>query len=340
MITPEKIMDRYSRQVILKEIGEEGQGLLLNSDVTVVGCGALGTVIANNLTRAGIGKIQLVDRDLVEMNNLQRQMLFDEKDIGRPKAVVCAEKLSQINSEIEIIPTVVDLNFSNIEKIIENCDLVVDGTDNMETRFLINDASVKKGIPWIYGGAIETHGMTMNIIPNETPCFRCIVPQLPKAGTMPTCDTVGVLNMIPVVIGSIESLEAIKILLGKEPNKNLQIYDIWNHKYDTIFIEKNDNCECCGKHNFEFLNAEKKEIIMPICGSDAVQITPIRQGNLNLDDLAHKLQKLGKVEVTDIVVKFKTDKYELMIFSDARVIINGTSDNKIAKSLYAKYIGS
>jgi len=334
-----KDMERYSRHILLKEIGEEGQIKLSKSSVTIVGCGALGNTIANNLVRAGIGQIQIIDRDIVEMSNIQRQSLFDEKDIGLPKAWVAVKKLRKVNSKIKINPVVEDLNNTNIEDIIDGADLVIDGTDNMETRFLINDACIKHKIPWIYGGAIGTHGMSMNIIPSSTPCFRCVFPKLPNAGALPTCDTAGVLNTIPPIIASIESTEALKILLGKTINNKLLTYDVWTHDFQSIKIKKNNECECCVKHNFEFLNAKKKTRIVSLCGEKAVQITPAKTGMLSFEPLAQKLQKSGKVEVTNFILKFTVDSYQINIFKSGRAIVYGTNDEKIAKSLYAKYVG-
>ncbi|MFX1297232.1 MAG: ThiF family adenylyltransferase [Promethearchaeota archaeon] len=331
--------NRYSRQILLKNIRKKGQKKLANSTAAIIGCGALGTTIANNLVRAGIGYIQVVDRDIVELNNLQRQNLFDEDDIGSSKAWVIAEKLRKINSEINIESIVEDVNYRNIENIIKNMNVVLDGTDNMLVRFLINDACVKHDIPWIYGGAIKTSGMTMNIIPHKTPCFRCVIQDLPGAGSLPTCDTVGVLNSIPGIIGSIQSTEALKILLGKDINKGLLTYDVWSHNFNNIRIKKRDDCECCDKHNFEFLNAKKKETMISLCGRGAIQITPVNDVEISFEDLGKKLQKLGAVDYHKLVLRFKIPGYELNIFKNGRTIIIGTNDKKIAKSLYAKYIG-
>ena len=331
--------DRYSRQILLEKIEKSGQERLLKSHVVIIGCGALGTTIANNLARSGIGHIKIVDRDLVELNNLQRQNLFDESDVGLPKASTAAKKLKKINSEIKIDYIADDVNHENIEDIIKNTDLVLDGTDNMLTRFLINDACVKNTIPWVYGGAIETHGMTMNIIPKKTPCFRCIIQNLPDVASLPTCDTVGVLNTIPGIIGCIQSTEALKILLGRDVNKDLLIYDVWNHDFHAMKIKRKNDCECCGKHNFEFLNAKKKETMISLCGSGAIQITPAKTTKISFDELGKKLQKLGDVYIHDVVLRFRIPDYEFNIFKNGRAIIIGTNDKKIAKSLYAKYIG-
>ncbi len=333
------VNNRYNRQILLKHIQEEGQETLAKSKITIIGCGALGTTIANNLVRSGIGYIKIVDRDIVELNNLQRQNLFNEGDIGFPKASVAAKKLEKINSNITIDYVVDDVNHGNIEKIIRKTDIVLDGTDNMLVRFLLNDACIKHRIPWIYGGAIETYGMTMNIVPGKTPCFRCIIQNLPETGSLATCDTVGVLNSIPSIIASIESTEAIKILLKKNVNKDLIVYDVWNHNFQKILVKKKKNCKCCGNHNFEFLNAEKKETMISLCGRGATQITPANQMNISLEELAKKLEKLGNVERRDIILRFTIPDYELNIFRNGRAIIIGTNDMNIAKSLYAKYVG-
>lgn len=333
------VSDRYSRQILLKDIQKEGQEKLLNSRVVVIGCGALGTNIANSLIRAGIGYLRVVDRDIVELNNLQRQNLFDEDDIGSSKAEAIADKLKKINSDVRIEAIADDVNYENIERFVKNMDVVLDGTDNMLVRFLINDACVKHDIPWIYGGVIETYGMTMNITPQKTPCFRCLIHDLPETGSLPTCDTVGVLNSIPEIIGSIQSTEALKILLGKKINKNLLTYDVWTHNFNNISIKKRADCECCGKYNFEFLNARKKETMISLCSKGAIQITPASEVEISFEELGKKLQKLGEINYHELVLRFKIPGYELNIFKNGRTIIIGTNNKKIAKSLYAKYVG-
>lgn len=333
------VNDRYSRQILLKNIQSDGQEKLEKSHAVVIGCGALGTTIANNLVRSGIGHIKIVDRDIVELNNLQRQNLFDEDDIGLPKASTAAKKLGKINSNIKIEYMVDDINHKNIEHVIKNMDVVIDGTDNMLVRFLINDACVKHGIPWVYGGAIETYGMTMNVIPHKTPCFRCVIQDLPDAGSLPTCDTVGVLNSIPGIIACIEGTEALKILLKKDINRDLLMYDVWSHDFHKIKIKKRKDCECCVRHNFEFLNAKNKETLISLCGSGAIQITPAKSSKISFEELAEKLQRLGDVYIHEVVLRFRIPGYEFNIFRNGRTIITGTNDKKIAKSLYAKYVG-
>ena len=332
--------DRYSRHILLKTIGKQGQEQLTKSRVVIIGCGALGTTIANNLVRSGVGFVRIADRDIVELSNLQRQMLFDEDDIGSPKAIAAVRKLEKINSEVIIEPVVDDVNYRNIEDIIKTMDVVIDGTDNMLIRFLINDACVKHAIPWVYGGAIETYGMTMNIIPPQTPCFRCLIPDIPGVGVLPTCDTVGVLTTIPNIIGSLQSTEVLKILLQKKDiNKNLITYDAWNHSFESTEIKKNPHCECCGKHHFEFLKGKLKEDVVSLCEKGAIQISPVKKTVVSFDELEKKLRNVGEVENRKIILRCKIQNYELNIFQNGRAIIMGTNDKKIAKSLYAKYIG-
>lgn len=336
--------NRYSRQTILQNIGEEGQKRLTKSHVLIVGCGALGTVAANNLARAGVGKISIIDRDFVELNNLQRQMLFDENDVGEPKSIAAARKLKLINSDIEVEPIVKDLNHTNAEGIIKEVDLVLDGTDNIQTRMLINDVCVKEKIPWVYTGAIGTSGMTMNILPGAA-CIRCLYPGIPKPGSLPTCDTMGVLNTITVIMGSIASTEAIKILLGEvKPENELDghiiVYDAWNHSFDNIIVKKNEECECCGNGNYNYLNSEDREVITSLCGRNAIQITPANAKEINLRELASKLGHLGSTKCADFILLFKLEKHEMSVFRDGRAIIKGTNDKNIAKSIYARYIGT
>ena len=337
------MQDRYLRQVILPNIGVEGQKTLLKSKIAIIGCGALGTVAANNLVRAGVGKISIIDRDFVELNNLQRQILFDEDDIGIPKAVAAAEKLERVNSDVEIEAMVKDLNHMNAEKIMSGVDLVLDGTDNMQTRFLINDVCVKNKIPWIYTGAVGTYGMMMPIVPGRTPCFRCFLPDVPGPGSLPTCDTAGVLNTTPAIIASIESTEAIKILLKENmttnTESNLIFYDVWSNTVEKIAVMRDKRCRCCIQHKFDFLNAAKKEIITSLCGRNAFQITPAKSADISLKSLAERLKRSGEVRFNHFMLVFKERDKEISLFKDGRAIIKGTDDEKVARSLYARFVG-
>lgn len=332
-------MERYSRQTIFPKIGKEGQKKLLESSVLIVGIGALGTNIANSLVRTGIGTVKLVDRDYVELNNLQRQILFDEGDVGKYKASVAREKLEKINSSINIESQVADVNYKNIEEMIKDVDIVLDGTDNFETRLIINDACVKNAKPWIYGAVIASLGMSMNILP-ECPCLRCFVKDIPPPGSQQTCDTAGVLNTVPNIIAAYEVTEAIKILLkDKDVSKSLFHADIWGGVYDHFEIKKDDNCQCCIQKDFEFLTSKHSYNMTSLCGSNAVQVMPPENENINMNLLEEKLSKIGLVRSAPGILEIEIDNYRLTIFSSGSAIIRGTTDKDLAKSLYSKYIG-
>jgi len=336
-------MDRYSRQILLERIGEAGQEKLAKSSVLLVGCGALGTVIANNLIRAGIGYMKVVDRDYVELDNLQRQMLFDEEDVekGMPKAVAAVDKLHKINSSVKIEAEVKDVNQKNIEELIKDVDIVLDATDNFEIRLLINDACFKHNIPWIYGAAISSYGMTMNIIPKMTACFRCIISSLPAPGSVDTCDTVGVLNAITSLIASLESNEAIKILLGdRDLNRELLVIDLRDNSFDKIPVKKRGDCPLCRDGKFEYLDKKGPSKAIKLCGREMIQITPQREMEIPLEHLKKKLERIGDASYLGFLLKFRVDKYELIIFPDGRAFVKGVSDTETARSLYAKYIGT
>jgi adenylyltransferase/sulfurtransferase len=337
---------RYSRQIILPNFESTGQEKLKAATISVIGLGALGSIIANNLARAGIGHLRLVDRDVVELENLHRQTLFTEDMLGQPKAMAAADYLNRVNSDIKLTPIVKDVNFSNIETIVGKSDIILDGTDNLETRFLINDFCVKSGIPWIYGGVVGTQGMSLNIIPSKTndhsrPCFRCLVSEIPGAGALPTCDTYGILNTVPTIIGSLQSTEALKIILGSpDINQDLIYYDIWSSEFRSLPVPKNDSCKCCVKHDFEYLQVKKRTLVTSLCGQNSVQIQPIKSGDISLGEFKKKLSRVGSVKATEFTLDFSIDDYKITIFNDGRALIKGTTDEKVAKSLYTKYIGS
>ncbi len=343
--------DRYARQTLFAGIGREGQERLRASRVAIIGCGALGTNVANNLARAGIGHLTIADRDFIEANNLQRQVLFDEEDIARnlPKAIAAAEKLHRINSEIAVTPLVEDINAENIEAIVASADLVMDGTDNFETRYLLNDACIKAGKPWVYSGVIASYGVTMNILPHDTACLRCVFPEMPLPGTTPTCDTAGVLNGIVGTIASIASTEALKILLGRAEkiNRAMHWMDLWENTQDQMEIPRMPDCLACGQSNYEFLDDAGSGHSTSLCGRNAVQVRPPRHaGNghaapsMDFSMLAGRLREVGQVNFNDFLLRFRVDGYEFTVFPDARAIIKGTDDETIARSLYARYIGS
>ncbi len=332
--------NRYNRQTILSQIQKKGQEILNNSTLAIVGCGALGTTSANSLTRGGIGNLILIDRDIIELHNLQRQHLYTEKDVGLPKATTLQRKLQSINSDITIKAINDDLNPTNSEKILQNVDLILDGTDNMLTRYLINDISTKHNIPWIYAGALQTYGMTMNIIPHKTPCLRCYTPNPPKPGSLPTCATAGVLNTIPSIIANIQTTEAIKILLKKNYSTDLITYDVWTHDFNTSHFKRNTKCICCTNHTYDFLYPQITDSILSICDSGAYQITPTKPLTISLKELAQKLKSTGTIKIHPTVLTLNIAPYTINIFPSGRAIITGTKDKNIAKSLYTKYIGN
>ena len=331
-------MERYRRQIILSQIGEKGQQQLLKSQVLIVGCGALGTVVANNLCRAGIGTIKLVDRDVVELSNLQRQILFNEQDVGLPKAVAAQAKLLEINSQVQINGLIEDVNPKNVEALVQGVDLVVDATDNFSTRLLINDVCVKHGIPWIYGGVIQTHGMVLNIN-DQGACFRCLLPQLPEIGSTPTCETDGVLNTIVMIIGSIQSNEAIKILTKSEFEKKLIVYDVWTHSFALTEVVQESDCPCCIHKRFDFLSPKKSEIITNLC-ANSVQILPPQGTRINLIELAEKIEKISLIKANEFLIQFEHQGKQVTLFQDGRAIVKGTGDFGVARSIYSRYVGN
>lgn len=329
---------RYSRQVLLSHIGEAGQQRMARGSALVLGCGGLGTVSANLLVRAGVGRAVVVDRDVVDLENLQRQVLYGERDVGRPKAEVAAEMLRAANSEVAIDSITADVNPYNIEALIEDMDVVVDGTDNLETRFLLNDACVKHSIPWVYGGAVETSGMVMSVLPGG-PCFRCVFPGLPPPGSLPTCDTAGVLNALPGLIASIQATEAVKILLGDRPCTDLLVWDLWDWDVQRVKVERREDCDCCGSGRYEYLETARGKTVTTLCGRNAVQVVPKEGTHVSLDGLAERLARAGDVEGGGSVLYFRTDGYEFIVFKDGRAIIKGCEDEARARALYSKYIG-
>jgi len=337
-------LSRYVRQIIYPELGEAGQRKLLAATVVVVGCGATGTVIANHMARAGVGHLRIVDRDFIELNNLQRQLLFDENDIaqGLPKAEAARRKLVAINGDIQVEGLVVDVNPDNVLDLLRNASLVMDGSDNFETRFLVNDACVKLGIPWVYSGVIASYGMSMTIRPGETACLRCLMGTVPAPGTAATCDTAGVLGPSVAVVASIAAGEALKLLAGfGELNDGLINYDLLDHSLDRFQVLRRPDCPACGQHDFEFLEAERGTRTATLCGRNAVQINPAGRESLDLDGLARRLRGAGvaDVAVNPYLLRATLDGMEVTLFPDARAIVKGTEEESAARTLYAKYVG-
>jgi adenylyltransferase/sulfurtransferase len=342
----EPSLDRYSRQMRFPGVGKEGQKRLLAAHVTLVGCGALGTVLANSLVRAGVGHLRLIDRDFIETHNLQRQVLFDEHDVAEnlPKAEAAARKLGAINSEVYVEPVVTDVDRTNVLELVADADLILDGSDNFEVRYLINDAAVKLGKPWVYGGCIGSHGQTMTILPGQTPCLRCVFEAAPGPGEAATCETAGVLAPIVNVIASLQAAEAIKILTGNlaAVNRELVFIDVWENIFKRIKIARllgKVDCPCCGRKDFAWLEGAQGSQTTTLCGRNAVQVAHRLAGRLNFEDLARHLEPLGTVSYNRFLLKFTVEDYEFTVFPDGRAIIKGTSDVDKARTLYARYIG-
>ena len=341
-------MDRYSRQCAFPRIGVEGQRKIGDSTAVLVGCGALGSVIANTLVRAGVGKIRIIDRDFVEMSNLQRQVIFDESDVRArtPKAVAAVGHLRRVNSEVELEPVVADVTPANIEKLCESADVILDGSDNFELRFLINDLSVKSGVPWVYGGCRGADGQTMTIIPRETACLTCLMLDgPPPPGATETCDVAGVLSPIINVIASIQSLEAIKILSGRreDVSRKLQVFSLWTNdirQMDLSSLRDQVNCPTCQQRQFKWLDGKQGSQSSVLCGRNAVQLSfGETDVEIGLPQVAKRLKTLGDVQLNEYLLRFAVDGFELTLFADGRAIVSGTDDPSIARKLYAQYVG-
>jgi adenylyltransferase/sulfurtransferase len=344
-------MNRYHRQTLLSQIGDAGQAKLARAKVLLVGCGALGTVIAEQLVRAGVGVLRICDRDLVETTNLQRQVLFDEDDAaaGTPKAVAAAERLRRINSTVTIEPHVVDVHSGNIEALLGDIDLTLDGTDNVETRYLVNDAAVKHDRPWVYGACIATGGRVMGMKPDRAramPCLRCIFPEPPGPGELPTCDTAGVLASAASVVASLQVVEAMKILLGDESAaRELVTLDLWPLRIKTISTAdaRRADCPTCGRRQFEFLDLRAGAATTSLCGRNTVQVRPAANvTTIDLDAIAARLESAGRVDRTAFFTRcaLRENGLTLTLFPDGRAMVHGTSDPSVARSMYARFIGS
>lgn len=312
-----------------------------------MGMGALGTVSAELCARAGIGSLVLVDRDFVEESNLQRQVLFDEQDAAQnlPKAVAAERKLKAINSGIKIRGLVLDANSSNIEHLVRNSSLLMDGTDNFETRFLINDACVKLNVPWIYGAAVGSEGATMVILPRVTPCLRCVFEELPPAGTAPTCETAGVLASVVTVVAGLQVAEALKILTGQlgSVSQSFRMLDLWKNSFREVKLaqaKKTTGCLACGAGRYEYLESKSTAQTLRLCGRNAIELLPARPMHLSIPDLKKKLAAAGPVHANPYLVRCTLQGLNLSVFADGRAIVQGTLDPAVAKSLYAKYVGT
>jgi molybdopterin/thiamine biosynthesis adenylyltransferase len=337
-----ELTERYSRQILFREIGPEGQRMLQNARVAIVGCGATGSALASLLARSGVGTIRIIDRDYVEPSNLQRQALFDETDAAEsmPKAMAAARKIALFNSQILLEPKVADVTPTNIEALLEGMQLILDGTDNFETRYLVNDYAVKHGVPWIYAAAVASYGVTLNILPGKTACLACVFSE-PPSGIFETCETAGILNSAVNLVASIEATEALKLLVGAEQalRNSLLSFDVWrNERAEIAAGSPRPGCRACEERNFVHLAGEGRAHIT-LCGRNSVQIHE-RHRPLDFSEMSARLEPHGTVKHNEYVLKFWHEPYEMTLFPDGRAIIKGTSDTAVARSLYARYVGS
>jgi molybdopterin-synthase adenylyltransferase len=336
------LREKYSRQILFAGIGEEGQRRLLASSAVIVGCGAIGAAAAQLLVRAGLGRLRIIDRDFVEHSNLQRQALFDEADArdSLPKAVAAERKLRSINSSVTIEGVVSDLTPGNAEELLSGFDLILDGTDNFESRFLVNDFAVKSGTPWIYAAAVASYGVTMTIRPGTTACLACLL-ENDRQGIDETCDTVGVLGPIVNLIASLEAAEALKLLAGREGDLHGKLIscDVWRGHFQSIRADRNPQCRACARRDFTYLDGDAQPHIT-MCGRDSVQIHERRRA-LDLSLLKTRLDPtVEDLRQNDFLLRFRIAPYEMTVFADGRAILKGTKDPSVARSLYARYIGA
>jgi molybdopterin-synthase adenylyltransferase len=343
-VEKEKFEERYSRQILFRGIGAEGQRQLAAGRVAIVGCGATGSALASLLARAGVGTLRIIDRDYVESSNLQRQSLFDEKDAAEsvPKAIAAARKIAALNSEVVIEPGVEDVIPRNIHALLEGMDVILDGTDNFETRYLLNDYAVKNSLPWIYAAAVGSYGVTLNVLPGETACLACIFPDTPR-GMIETCETSGILNTAVNVVASIAATEAMKLLIGgaaaEQLRKTLWSSDVWKNRQSEITAAvPRPGCRACGERDFVHLAGEGRPHIT-MCGRNSVQIHE-RARPIDFAEMQQRLEAHGMVRHNEFVLKFWREPYEMTLFPDGRAIIKGTTDTGVARSLYARYVGS
>lgn len=340
-------LERYSRQIRFAGIGAEGQRKLRAARVLLCGCGALGTALADGLVRAGVGFLRIVDRDVLELNNLQRQHLFDEDDFaaGLPKAEAAARKLRRINSEVEIDGIVADLDYRNIRSLAEGAALVLDGTDNFETRFLVNDYCVSTGTPWVFGACLGAQGQTMTIVPGRTPCYRCVVESAPPPGSTPTCESAGILASASTIVANLQLAEALKLLTGQVDriNPDYVLLDVWENtcrRLKLAGLRERSECPACKLRRFDYLSGAGGPHTTSLCGRNAVQIVPPESSPLDWPTLETRLRRIGSVQANRFLMRVAVDGFELSIFPDGRAIIKGTDDVALARSIYARYVGA
>lgn len=339
--------NRYRRQTQFAPLGTTGQALLARSSVAICGCGALGSVLAERMVRAGVGRVRLIDRDWVEWDNLPRQTLFTEADAQErlPKAVAAAEKLKAINSQTTIDIAVADITHRSAQSLLGDVDLILDGTDNFETRYLINDFALAHNIPWVHAGCIGAQGQVLPMMPGKTACFRCLLPELPPADSVGTCDTVGVLGPAVSMIAACQAIEAIKLLTHStnETLGQLQVFDMWRGTQRMISLAAltaGDDCPACKKRDYEFLEGRRSAAALVLCGKNAVQVQAPAAQRINLKEMGERLSVHGEVQVNAFLLRVQVERYHITLFTDGRAIIAGTEDPAIARSLYSKLIGN
>ncbi len=337
---------RFSRQIVLPRIGMQGQERLERAKVAVMGCGALGSALAESMVRAGVGMVRLVDRDIVELSNLQRQHLYTEADVEarKPKALAAAARLHEIDSQAQLDPIVADIDARNIEKLIWGMDLVLDGLDNFETRYLVNDACVKMGIPWFYGAVQGTSAMAMPVIPGDGPCFRCVFPEAPAPGTVPTCEMAGVLGTSVSAAAALQATQALRWLTEGEKDPaafpvRLDRLDLWTGVFQTMKPLRDESCPCCDACEFPWLESSAVSQTRTLCGREAVQVVPAQEMQLDLQELAQRIAHLGDVGDKGQVLEVTEGRCRLVIFQNGRAIVHGTTDHTEARRLVARYIG-
>lgn len=346
---PQSIPPRYARQVCYPPIGATGQQKLLAARIAIVGCGALGSATADTLVRAGVGYVRLIDRDFIELDNLQRQTLYDEDDLAAnlPKAEAAAQKLRRINSDVTIEPRVADVNASTAPELLQNVDLLVDGGDNFELRYLVNDYAVMHGRPWIYGAALGAEGRVLPIVSRETPCLRCVFPDPPPPGSTPTCETAGVLAAAVNLTASLQATAAIKLLIGDRAAVDWRLvhFDLWRNTFRQLDVSASGpggDCPACGQGRFDYLSGGQAALSTSLCGRNAVQVLPAAGAQLDFETVATALRNSASDEliVNRFLIRCTLDGFQITLFRDGRAIIQGTADLAKARNLYAKYVGS
>jgi molybdopterin-synthase adenylyltransferase len=331
--------DRYRRQTVLPEIGAKGQRALSRAHAAVVGLGALGSISSDLLARAGVGHLRLIDRDVVELTNLQRQSLYSEADLDRPKAEAAAQRLRLVNSAIEIEAVPKDVHSATVREILRDADIILDGTDNLETRFLLNEAALDLGVPFVYAGAIATYGMVFAIRAPETACFRCFNPQAPPPGSLPTCETAGIFNAVSAQVGAIQAGEALRLLVGVPPSGDLLVIDGWRSDIQKIHVARRSGCSACALGEREYLGAKRAQVLASLCGSDTISLDPVHGGTIDTESVARRLETLGSARRAGGVLVVEVEGRRLTIFPDGRALIRGVASEAEARAVYAKYVG-